>query len=315
MHIDHLFQGTLTDNGAMPCVDDFQEVAGIWLELKIARSGQLAFDLVPDDPDQDLDFTLFRGNDCGTLEAVRCVGGGWSTEGHFDCMGATGLREDESDYFEMMGCPEGQNNYSSALDVEKGEHFLLFVHGFNNAGGFGLLFNGSLLEVPESVQNGIIEGWVDGHVVLEYRDVIGHSAQVVWSIFHDSPEVKFGPGPHRIKVDFNRGFDWSSQLVFGDQCICKLNRGGSGNVRSKKDQGISFWPNPASNVVRFKSKPQIEQQNVEVEIFNSTGKLVHTFQLADDVYLWNPSIQGAYSGQYFIRVVGRSLSDQILIMH
>ena len=296
MHIDHLFQGTLTDNGAMPCVDDFQEVAGIWLELKIGRSGQLAFDLVPDDPDQDLDFTLFRGKNCRTLEAVRCVGGGRSADGHSGCMGATGLRADEVDYFEMVGCPEGQNNYARSIFMEAGEEFLLYVHAFQGEGGFGISFAESVILSSVPVQQAVQTSW-DGEahsVSLALEEPV---EQAIWTFPGSEPGHAIGSGPHLVRPVKSITLPWQVEIVLNEDCICDLQKG---EVEPQLQEGkLKVWPNPARDWVSITiSSFYGGEHSLDVRLIS--GALVAQIPLSEKNTVIELSEYGLGVGEYVL---------------
>ncbi|MCB9313909.1 MAG: T9SS type A sorting domain-containing protein [Lewinellaceae bacterium] len=306
MHIDHLFEGTLTDNGAMPCVDDFQEVAGIWLELKIGRSGQLAFDLVPDDPDQDLDFTLFKGNDCGALEAVRCVGGGRSADGHSGCMGATGLRAGEVDYFEMMGCPKGQNNYGAALEVNQNERLFLYVHGFKSENhGFGITFGNVLLGVANSISEAVSVHWADdSDLILEYTNPITNHSDVVWNVQCGSnQQVLFGRGPHIQNAEDTSNVLWSLTSVVKEECIVEI---GGNFMAIENAEDAKIWPSPTTGLMQI----QINDNGVakavnRIDFFSSIGSLELSIQkLSDEQTIIDADISMLPSGVYWIVMEG-----------
>lgn len=283
MHIDNLFEGTLTDNGAMPCVDDFQEVAGIWLELKIGRSGQLAFDLVPDDPDQDLDFTLFKGNDCGALEAVRCVGGGRSADGHSDCMGATGLRADEADYFEIMGCSEGQNNYGAALEVNQNERLLLFVHGFKSEDhGFGVSFGNVIMGVANSINEAVSVQWADeGDLTLEYNESFTNLSEVVWTVnCGENQQLLFGRGPHRQHIDDYSHLNWKITSIQENECIIEL----SGDLSPFEFASSTLiWPSPTTGFIFIHSDRFFTTDDeFKIDLLNNQGVVVFSKTFLSD---------------------------------
>lgn len=292
----------MTDNGAMPCVDDFQEVAGIWLELKIGRSGQLAFDLVPDDPDHDLDFTLFRGNDCGALEAVRCVGGGMSTDGHSGCMGATGLRADELDYFEMNGCSEWQNNYTRSIFTEAGEEYFLYVHSFQGEGGFSISFTEPLIQVSLPVQQAVQTSW-DGEAHSVFLDLLEPVAQAIWTFQGSEPGYAMGMGPHRIRPRNVVLPSWKVEIVFDEDCICNLQDGEMGS--ELEDERLKVWPNPARDWVHIKRVNGLPLKCSEINVYSLDLTLVDSvgFDYLDEstqiLLDLSPLVDGTYLIQAF----------------
>ncbi|MEX0291076.1 MAG: T9SS type B sorting domain-containing protein [Flavobacteriaceae bacterium] len=138
------------DNTSNPCF--FEEINSIWLELNIAESGILSFEIRPESSDLvvDYDFYVFGpGNACGNFnDPIRC-----STTNPLNAglnYNTTGLRETEIDESEGPGA-DG-NSFVSALAVQQGETYYLLIDRPHGSGGFDLNWTGtsSFFEPPEA---------------------------------------------------------------------------------------------------------------------------------------------------------------------
>lgn len=156
--VDHLrpyHVGTLSETTgealAAPCrPGGLPPTRSFWFRWVVESPGLLAFDLLPDDPRDDLDFLLYRlpagAASCAGKTPVRCMAAGprigasrvWSE----DCLGATGLRAGAGDEVEAAGCPGANDNYLEALEVQPGEVYALWVNNYTSAAGFTLRFTG-----------------------------------------------------------------------------------------------------------------------------------------------------------------------------
>ena len=119
-----------------------QEFNSVWIELNISSSGDIVFDIIPDDF-LDADFLVFKreNNDCGTMEIVRCMATGQSvgdTSNMNGCIGSTGLLYGETDTVEYAGCSPTDNNYLAPLDVLEGEQYILMINDFSNSTGYDI---------------------------------------------------------------------------------------------------------------------------------------------------------------------------------
>lgn len=274
LHVDEMFKGELSDNGGMPCIDDFREVSGIWLELDITRAGLLSFDLVPDDPHEDLDFTLFQGGNCGSSYAIRCVAGGPIVHGAGSCTGATGLRSGEMDHFELPGCSIGQNNYAAPKEVQPGDHMLLFIHGFKGRGGFGLMFHDVLTAIPASVLEGVYTSEEDGAFILGYgHKELGPSPELVWTIDDGNDEhMLIGPGPHRMYTMHSAKARWKLEAVLGEDCINEFASSGS-REWDKLDDKLIVWPNPVADKIMVDLRDLDSQEIRKIQVIDFQGQL------------------------------------------
>ena len=121
-----------------------------WIKFEIEKSGSLTFVITPHKGDNDIDFVVFKlppNGDCRFKQIVRCMASGASQYDHITspCMGATGLREGETDSSEDAGCSDnGDNTWLAPMRVEKGEKYVILISNVTEPGpGFNISFGGS----------------------------------------------------------------------------------------------------------------------------------------------------------------------------
>jgi Secretion system C-terminal sorting domain len=111
------------------------ESQSVWIKWQVLQSGTFTFSIAPNNVDEDVDFAVYKITDdsCNTKTWVRCMASG-TTGGGCSLIGATGLREGETDISEGPGCSPTQNNFLSPLAMQAGERYALFINDFT-AGG------------------------------------------------------------------------------------------------------------------------------------------------------------------------------------
>ncbi|WP_418637398.1 hypothetical protein, partial [Winogradskyella sp.] len=135
-------------------IGNTQEVSGcggfennsIWLEVNIAQSGTLGFDLIPDDPDimVDYDFWVFGPNrSCADLGSpIRCATTNPNQAGlsnnHTGINGSTTLTQ--------TGPGASGNSYVYWLNVTVGESYFIVIDRPTGDGGFQLEWTGTANE-------------------------------------------------------------------------------------------------------------------------------------------------------------------------
>lgn len=134
-------------------VCESQENNSIWIRFTVKTTGTLGFDLIPDDPDinVDYDFWIFGPNvTCGNLgTSVRCST--TNPAAAFLLNNHTGLRDSEpgGDFFEGPG--KLGDGYIKSLDVQAGESYFLVIDRPAGDGAFSLNWTGTaLLDDPFS---------------------------------------------------------------------------------------------------------------------------------------------------------------------
>lgn len=138
--------GNVNDNVGETCVQ--AEFSPTWFRFRVEEAGWLTFVITPDKPSDDIDFVLFKLNDEGEKNVVRCMASGQNVGQPFSsweaCTGATGLDLNETDTIELPGCQTDDNNFLAALDAESGDEFILLINNYFNSGhGFSIDFEGT----------------------------------------------------------------------------------------------------------------------------------------------------------------------------
>ncbi|MCF8298448.1 MAG: T9SS type A sorting domain-containing protein [Saprospiraceae bacterium] len=116
-----------------------------WYTWEAANNGILTFTIMPNFPDDDIDFVVYEliNGDCNNKKILRC-----EASGGYGCHGATGLNMTSTDTVENAGCLSPNDNFVKYLTLETGKTYALLVNnwtmsnvGFNN--GFNLIFGGN----------------------------------------------------------------------------------------------------------------------------------------------------------------------------
>jgi len=138
------------DNQNAPC---FQGLAGettsAWFVFTAANNGSLIFSITPSDPEDDLDFVLYRlpggpGN-CAGRVSERCMAAG-DFNSQSPCMGPTGLNFTATDVNQPPGCAPGQDNWLRFINLVPGRTYALVVNNFTAEGnGFTIEWGGTAI--------------------------------------------------------------------------------------------------------------------------------------------------------------------------
>jgi hypothetical protein len=296
MHFDELFLGTLNDNGGLPCVDNFQEVAGIWLGLEIGKDGMLEFDLIPDDFDQDFDFTVFKGTKCNDLQVLRCVGGGKSYNSEHLCSGTTGLQSVDNDLFEFAGCSKSQNNYAAGIELVKGDHILLYIHRFDGVSGFGIMFQEPLLKQSDFILERLPTDWVQSEYSGENRQNKNVESQVLWKSDKNFTNKMREVVPPHFKHESIDEIHWKMDTkVFDGDCLSKV----IDEVESIKELNrISVSPNPTQDFLSVKIEGQIPDE-LFIYYLND-GTLSNIFHLTSKSEIQILDVSRLQNGHYLL---------------
>ena len=130
----------------------FAEQSSSWYKWTCKDPGTLAFTLTPLNPADDLDFLVYELpngiNDCTAKTNIICMTSGENVGSPFAqwaaCSGATGLSLSDPNQIEVCGCQAGDNNFASAINMERGKSYALVVSNFSNSGsGFSIEFGGT----------------------------------------------------------------------------------------------------------------------------------------------------------------------------
>ncbi len=126
-----------------PCLTGFPgESSSAWYVFTAANNAKLTFTITPSDPNDDIDFVLYRlpngPNDCTGKVSERCM-----VAGDFGpaspCMGPTGLNLTATDINQPPGCAPGMDNFLRFLTLVPGRTYALCINNFTTLGnGFTL---------------------------------------------------------------------------------------------------------------------------------------------------------------------------------
>ncbi|MDO8366376.1 MAG: PKD domain-containing protein, partial [Saprospiraceae bacterium] len=127
-----------------PCLTGFAgESSSAWYVFTAANAGKLTFTITPNDPNDDIDFVLYRlpngPGDCSGKISERCM-----VAGDFGptspCMGPTGLNLTATDVNQPPGCAPGMDNFLRFLTLVPGRTYALCINNFTTIG------NGFMIE-------------------------------------------------------------------------------------------------------------------------------------------------------------------------
>jgi len=121
-----------------------------WIKFKAAHAGSLYFVITPNQPNDDIDFVLYRlqgDGDCSQKHLLRCMAAGESSGvDSSPCLGPTGLLPGETDTLEDAGCNDlGDNNFLAPVDLQTDSTYVLCVQNFSSFNGFSVKFCGTAL--------------------------------------------------------------------------------------------------------------------------------------------------------------------------
>jgi gliding motility-associated-like protein len=134
-----------------PCLTGFTniETRSAWYVFTAANNGKLEFTITPNEPNDDIDFILYRlpngpGNCTGKI-SERCMAAG-DFDASSPCMGPTGLNSIATDLNQPAGCAPGQDNFLRFLTLVPGATYALVINNFTSVGnGFTLEWGGDAL--------------------------------------------------------------------------------------------------------------------------------------------------------------------------
>lgn len=194
------------------CGGGTEETASTWYKWTCKDPGTLAFTLLPNNPNDDLDFIVYRlpnGIDnCSGKEELACMASGENVGAPLsewvNCTGATGLSLTDPDTGEECGCQTGNNNFVRAIDMVAGESYALVVNNFTASNsGFSITWGGTgtfLGPEADFMVSPPMGAKCDEPVVItDNSDPGSGSIDYFWSFGEGaSTPVSTDPGPHTI---------------------------------------------------------------------------------------------------------------------
>ncbi|MCC6461447.1 MAG: gliding motility-associated C-terminal domain-containing protein [Saprospiraceae bacterium] len=186
------------------------ETNSTWFVWTAATAGTLEFTLTPNNPNDDIDFIVYRlpngPSDCSNKIVERCMAAGdfFATS---DCMGPTGLSATATDVSQPAGCLAGEDNFLAALQMQAGETYALAINNFTSSGnGFQFDWGGSAeLQGPQVgfVDDNEKDSICVGEYVM-FTDtsvfVSGNITGWEWNFGKDAiPATADSVGPHNVQ--------------------------------------------------------------------------------------------------------------------
>ncbi|MEY3412937.1 MAG: hypothetical protein RIQ70_1626, partial [Bacteroidota bacterium] len=113
-----------------------------WFIWTAATSGNLTFDIIPSQANDDIDFILYEitgDNPCGDRTVLRC-----NSASCLNSTGSTGLSMSDTDVSEDPNCDPGENGYCQFITTIPGRTYALLVNNCNTNQGFNLQFNNGI---------------------------------------------------------------------------------------------------------------------------------------------------------------------------
>src|SRR5690606_21879671 len=95
-----------------------------------------------------------------------------------------------------------------------------------------------------------------------------------------------------------------------DSATFTINVSGFLSQQSNNKTKISVLPNPVSNIIKVSSDEMIQK----IEIYDLTGKLVHSETLSDSQNTYSINMESFVSGQYLLRIRSKSNENQFSII-
>ncbi len=117
-----------------------------WYKWTCAKAGTLTFDIIPNDPTNDLDFILYElpgtsTNACSPSRTIlRCTATACTT---LVVNGAVGLDMNSTDWNEPINCDNQKDGYLQYVNMTAGKTYVLMVNNFSSAAGFTIKFGGT----------------------------------------------------------------------------------------------------------------------------------------------------------------------------
>ncbi|MCF8424748.1 MAG: hypothetical protein K9H41_10420, partial [Bacteroidia bacterium] len=113
-----------------------------WYTWTCGTSGTLLFDIIPSNPNDDVDFVLYQlntTNPCGPRTTLRC-----NASACLNANGSTGLNATDFDITEDVNCDPGENAYCQQVNMVAGTSYALLINNSTTpASGITLNWGGT----------------------------------------------------------------------------------------------------------------------------------------------------------------------------
>lgn len=180
-----------------------------WFKWTCGKAGTLTFDIIPNDPTDDIDFILYElsgtgTNACGTRTIIRCT----ATACPQVVNGVVGLNMTANDTNEPMtdnsdptACNSpALNGYVRYIDMVVGKTYVLMVDNFSTASGFTIKFGGTgiFLGPSAKIQATGTPITCVGEQVIYNGSASNNYSSLAWTFNGGTPVSATTVGPHTV---------------------------------------------------------------------------------------------------------------------
>jgi hypothetical protein len=175
-----------------------------WFQWTCDQPGTLTFDIIPNDPTNDLDFILYElsgtsTNACATRSIIRCTATSCPT-----LNGMVGLNDTCKDVSELTDCDPSNKNSDGFLkfvDMVKSKTYVLMVNNFSAASGYKIAFGGTGTFVdgkPQAVITASGSTACAGENITFSGSSSVNYDKLTWTFSPNAPDAVTGMGPHTV---------------------------------------------------------------------------------------------------------------------
>jgi len=173
-----------------------------WYYWQAGNSGLFAFDILPVNPTDDIDYILYQlsgNNPCGARTILRC-----NASACLNVNGSTGLNYTDTDLVEDINCDPGENAYCAPINMVAGTYYALLVNNFSTSNGYTINFNtisnGGTIRGPEPVITATPISICAGNAVtFNGSNSSNVAGGLTWNFVNGgSPTSASGTGPHVV---------------------------------------------------------------------------------------------------------------------
>jgi hypothetical protein len=179
-----------------------QESNSAWYQWTCDQPGTLTFNIIPNDPTNDLDFILYElngtgTNACGTRTILRCTATSCPIPD-----GIIGLRDTCTDVNELGNCnPPKGDGLLRYLDMIKGKTYVLMINNFSAASGYRITFGGTGTfagSTPQAVITASSATACTGEPIIFSGNASVNYTSLAWTFAAAIPSSASVAGPHSV---------------------------------------------------------------------------------------------------------------------
>lgn len=240
-----------------------------WYYFQAGTSGLFAFDIIPVNPTDDIDFLLYQlsgPNPCGPRTFIRC-----NTSSCLNINGSTGLNYTDTDVTENPNCDPGENAYCAPLNMTAGTYYALLVNNFSTSSGYTINFNtipnGGSIGGPRPVLTANPLTICAGNTVtFSGASSTNVGGGLTWNFVNGgNPTAASGAGPHQIT--YNSPGNYTAILTGTDITGC----------RAIESVIIRVTSSPIVNLVSLNNVDCYSNATGSININTSGGTAAYTY--------------------------------------